>query len=112
MNTPAVLPTSRENEVLALLTRGYENQDIARALGISHRTVKQHMARLFVKYGIYTPVKRVKLILAVLPELEQSTITIPHLTPKELQIIRLVSTGASNEDVGVVLNTSDRKSVV
>jgi DNA-binding NarL/FixJ family response regulator len=41
--------------------RGYENRDISDELGISLRTVKAHMNRMFKRNGIRDGVKRVKL---------------------------------------------------
>jgi len=44
--------TSREIEVLSLLARGISNRDIALELGISIRTVKGHMVRIFSKMKV------------------------------------------------------------
>ncbi|TSA80319.1 response regulator transcription factor [Deinococcus detaillensis] len=41
--------TPREGDVLPLLAKGYSNKEIARALGVSPDTIKDHLARLFVK---------------------------------------------------------------
>ena len=41
----------REREVLALLSRGCDNGDIARALFVSPSTVKHHVSRLLQKIG-------------------------------------------------------------
>jgi DNA-binding NarL/FixJ family response regulator len=43
--------TAREHEVLDLLARGQPNKTIARALGISERTVKFHVTALMQKLG-------------------------------------------------------------
>jgi DNA-binding NarL/FixJ family response regulator len=43
--------TAREREVLACLARGYENRDIADALGISIRTVNRHLENIRAKVG-------------------------------------------------------------
>ncbi len=43
--------TPREREVLVLALTGQVNKLIARALGISHRTVEIHRARALTKYG-------------------------------------------------------------
>ncbi len=42
----------REMEVLSLLTQGQSNKEIARSMGISHQTVKNHLASLFRKLGV------------------------------------------------------------
>ena len=44
--------TAREREVLAWLLRGLTNKEIGRELGISHRTVEIHRARLMRKLGV------------------------------------------------------------
>lgn len=43
--------TDREREVLVELARGSTNQQIARALGISEKTVKAHLTRIFSAIG-------------------------------------------------------------
>lgn len=40
----------REEEVLNLLSKGFNNPDIARLLGITRRTVKAHVAAILVKF--------------------------------------------------------------
>ena len=46
--TPATL-TERETEVLRLIARGHNNQEIAAALTISHKTVKTHVSNILSK---------------------------------------------------------------
>lgn len=46
--------TSRETEVLHMLTAGLTNREIATALGISENTVKFHIASIFGKLGTST----------------------------------------------------------
>lgn len=41
--------TQREREVLALVAEGYSNKRIAHHLGISERTVKQHLTWIMTK---------------------------------------------------------------
>lgn len=48
------LLTAREREVLAGITRGLTNKEIAGELGISHRTVETHRESLMKKLGIRT----------------------------------------------------------
>lgn len=43
--------TEREREVMVLATEGLPNKEIARRLGISHRTVEIHKARIMHKTG-------------------------------------------------------------
>lgn len=44
--------TKREKEVLDHLARGCSNRQIARSLGISERTVKNHLSNIFTKLGV------------------------------------------------------------
>jgi len=46
--------TEREREVMALAVDGMPNKEIARCLGISHRTVEIHKARIMHKTGAET----------------------------------------------------------
>src|SRR4051812_7544107 len=49
---PAADLTPREREVLALLAGGKANKQIARELGISEKTVKAHLTRVFEAIGV------------------------------------------------------------
>lgn len=44
--------SDREVEVLRLVARGRTNKDVARALGISARTVQHHVAHIYTKIGV------------------------------------------------------------
>ncbi|MBN1666381.1 MAG: response regulator transcription factor [Anaerolineales bacterium] len=44
--------SKREMEVLAYLTRGMSNKEIASLLGISHQTVKNHVTSILRKLGV------------------------------------------------------------
>ena len=46
--------TPREREVLALLTRGGRNAEIAQALGVTPRTVHKHLEQIDEKLGVGT----------------------------------------------------------
>ena len=45
------LLTAREQEVMGLVVAGHANKEIAKLLGISHRTVEIHRARVMEKTG-------------------------------------------------------------
>lgn len=45
--------TEREREILELLTRGLANKEIAQALFITEKTVKNHLYRVFKKLGVH-----------------------------------------------------------
>jgi len=46
--------TQRERQVMVLAVQGLANKEIARRLGISHRTVEIHRARIMRKIGVET----------------------------------------------------------
>lgn len=46
--------TERESEVLALISRGFSNKQIAQALDISPETVKSHVKHIFLKLAVNT----------------------------------------------------------
>lgn len=46
--------SGRERDVLALAVNGVPNKEIARALGISHRTVEVHRSRILLKTNTST----------------------------------------------------------
>jgi ATP/maltotriose-dependent transcriptional regulator MalT len=52
--------TAREHDVLALVSDGLGNRDIARALAISEHTVKFHLASIFGKLGVSTRTEAVQ----------------------------------------------------
>lgn len=51
-DTPLALLTVRERELLAVLARGWTNQQIANRTGISENTVKYHLKNLYEKLGV------------------------------------------------------------
>lgn len=46
--------SSREREILTLITEGLGNADIAERLAISEKTVRNHVSHLFDKLGVWT----------------------------------------------------------
>lgn len=49
---PGSAPTPRESEVLALLARGRSNPEIARELGLSLKTVQNHVSNVLAKLQV------------------------------------------------------------
>ncbi|HEX8311876.1 MAG TPA: response regulator transcription factor [Chthoniobacteraceae bacterium] len=49
---PASTLTQRELSVLELVTKGLQNRDISRLLGISENTTKFHLRQIFTKLGV------------------------------------------------------------
>jgi DNA-binding CsgD family transcriptional regulator len=52
--------TAREHDVLALVSDGMGNREVARALAISEHTVKFHLASIFGKLGVSTRTEAVQ----------------------------------------------------
>ena len=44
--------TARERQVIALVSAGYTNRDLAQKLGISENTAKYHLTNVFDKLGV------------------------------------------------------------
>ena len=44
--------TAREMDVLACIAKGFSNQDIAQALFVSEKTVKNHLTNIFRKLNV------------------------------------------------------------
>lgn len=63
-DSPKVLNmcTARERQVLALLSQGMTNKQIARALGIAEDTVKKHLHHVYGKLEVH---RRALLMIAV-----------------------------------------------
>lgn len=53
--------TEREREVATLAARGHSNRQVGDALGISHRTVEVHKARIMSKLGIRTTAELIRI---------------------------------------------------
>src|SRR5262252_3783164 len=51
----------REQQIVELLLQGCDNDEIACQLKMARRTVKAHFNRLFLRFGITSGIKRVKL---------------------------------------------------
>src|SRR5712692_6025650 len=51
----------REQQIAELLIQGCDNAEIASQLKMARRTVKAHFNRLFLRFGITSGIKRVKL---------------------------------------------------
>jgi DNA-binding NarL/FixJ family response regulator len=50
VDTPALTP--RESEIVALVSQGLQNKQIAEKLFISHITVRHHLTSIFAKVGV------------------------------------------------------------
>lgn len=54
--------SAREHEVMRLMIKGLHNRRIAEELGISHRTVEVHKARVMEKLGVSNVIELVRLV--------------------------------------------------
>jgi Bacterial regulatory proteins, luxR family len=61
MRDGAVVLGKREQQIVELLLQGCDNGEISEQLKMARRTVKAHFNRLFLRFGITTGIKRVKL---------------------------------------------------
>src|SRR5215469_590549 len=69
----------REREIVALLLQGCENGEIARQLNMPLRTVKAYFKRMFLRFGVKSGVKRVKLAtLLYRRELDRESLSATH----------------------------------
>ncbi len=50
--TPDQKLSARQRDILELLRQGYSNQDIAAALGLSAKTIENHLTRLYRQLGV------------------------------------------------------------
>ncbi len=62
LKVPKDVLSAREQEVMALMVRGLHNRRIAEELGISHRTVEVHKARVMEKMGVRNVIDLVRLV--------------------------------------------------
>jgi DNA-binding NarL/FixJ family response regulator len=46
------VPSARERDVIRLVSGGAGNGEVARALGITTKTVESHLSRLYARYGV------------------------------------------------------------
>lgn len=65
MNEQTVQLGPREQQVVELLLQGCDNAEIAKQLQMARRTVKAHVTRLFLRFGITGGIKRVKLAIVL-----------------------------------------------
>src|SRR5262245_52190510 len=75
-NPPAEGLTARESEVLALLSEGLSNKEIADRVSISYDTVRAHLHHIYEKLHVRGRTEAVKLYL------KTPTLNITAMTPK------------------------------
>jgi DNA-binding NarL/FixJ family response regulator len=62
-NPPGEMLTSREREIMVLLTSGFSRQEIADELGIGEQTVKHHLKHVYAKFGVHRQIEAVNAFL-------------------------------------------------
>ena len=65
--------TDQERTVLGLVAEGHSNEEIARRLAVTARTVETHISRIFTKLGLEADPAAHRRVLAVLAHLRVST---------------------------------------
>ena len=55
--------TPRQIKVAELVALGYSTKEIARSLGVNHRTIEDHRARVNEKLGVRNPVELTRKVL-------------------------------------------------
>lgn len=63
--------TWRDRQICALLLQGCDNPAIAKELKMSHRTVKAHLHKLYLLFGIRSGVKRIHLAVVLYRRAEE-----------------------------------------
>jgi len=61
MNYCDIRLSNRDQRLVELILQGCNNVEIAKQLNMALRTVKAHINRLFVRFGVTSGIKRVKL---------------------------------------------------
>jgi len=107
--------TAREAEILAWVSLGRTNGEIASGLFLSRGTVKKHLDRIYQKLSIRTRTQAAGLALAAgrsrsaevpAPLLGEVVRVALGLTPREADVLALVATGRTNAEVATTLGSA------
>jgi DNA-binding NarL/FixJ family response regulator len=107
MNFDQVKVSRRKQHILNLLVQGFSDREIGGELNISQRTVKQHLRSLFLRTGIRSGSKRVKLAGYAHEGESNVTTRSEGLNASETQISILVCEGRTNREIGKIVGTSE-----
>jgi DNA-binding NarL/FixJ family response regulator len=100
--------TPREHDIIEFLLLGCDITEIGKNLNIAPRTVKAHLTRIYLRFGIIGGVKRVKLANLLLSEPLKDDCVHESFTRNERErlLIELVSQGLNNREMAAVLGIS------
>jgi DNA-binding NarL/FixJ family response regulator len=103
--------TPREREIIELLLMGCDIHEISEVLKIAPRTVKAHLGRTYLRFGIVGGIKRVKLVSLFLSEgltvAEQADAPVDTLNRRQ-RVIKLVAQGLNNREMATAMGISER----
>jgi DNA-binding CsgD family transcriptional regulator len=96
--------STRESEIVQLISEGCSNRQIARRLSIAESTVKSHLSSALGKLGVRSRSEAVSVV--VKGGLGGGRWT--ELTARQTEVLRLVAAGYSNQRIAESLGISPR----
>jgi len=99
-----------DEQIVDLLLQGCDNPEIAKQLNMPERTVKARFNRMFLRFGITSGIKRVKLATVLYRrQLRLRSKKSEQAPPadRERRIIELVAQGLQNRDVADEIGTTE-----
>jgi DNA-binding NarL/FixJ family response regulator len=110
--------TSQECSVLRRVAAGLTNRQISRYLGISEKTVKNHLSAIFRKIGVASRTQAAVYVLQSLGDGEQDEYSpqngcglsdwARNLSSREHSVLRLVAAGLTNRQISRYLGISEK----
>ncbi|GLW46828.1 hypothetical protein Stsp02_24900 [Streptomyces sp. NBRC 14336] len=101
--------TRRELDILRLVPQGMTNRRISRILGISEKTVKNHLSTIYAKIGAsgrtQAALYAMRADQAGLPEQRPEGV---RLTSRETDVLRLITEGLTNRGIAQSLAISEK----
>lgn len=103
--------SSRQREVLELLTHGCQNKEIAATLRISLPTVATHMVGIFEKLQVGNRAHAVAVYVhsihrSGIPALRLATSRLSSLSSRQREVLEMLRNGQSNKDINAALGVS------
>lgn len=103
--------TRRELDILRLVPKGMSNRRISRILGISEKTVKNHLSTIYAKIGAsgrtQAALYAMRADQTAGPAI-QSPDGVRRLTSRETDVLRLITEGMSNRKIAQRLAISEK----